>query len=59
MLCLDLQEAYLDAIFYPGRFVTGAIRKTLELYGESDIGEEVDLRMLTTIKVEEEVSGGS
>ena len=53
--CLYLQEAYLEAIFYPGRFASAAIRRTLELYGAEQV-EEGDLATLTTIKVEAEVS---
>ena len=50
-----LQEAYLEAIFYPGRFASSAISRTLELYGVSEV-EEGQLPTLTTIKVEAEVS---
>ena len=50
-----LQEAYLEAIFYPGRFSSAAIRRTLELYGAEQV-EDGELAALTTIKVEAEVS---
>ena len=50
-----LQEAYLEAIFYPGRFASAAIRRTLELYGAEQV-EEAELAALTTIKIEAEVS---
>ena len=50
-----MQEAYLEAIFYPGRFASSAISRTLELYGVSEVEEE-QLPTVTTIKVEAEVS---
>ena len=49
-----IQEAYLEAIFYPGKFTSSAISRTLELYGVSEVETE-QLPTLTTIKVEAEV----
>ena len=50
-----VQEAYLEAIFYPGRFASSAISRTLELYGANAVEEE-QLPTVTTIKVEAEVN---
>ena len=50
-----VQEACLEAIFYPGRFASSAISRTLELYGASEVEKE-QLPTVTTIKVEAEVN---